>query len=121
MNPYYVHQTTPGVRIKICAKTVRFENYDRYVTRSWRYNTALALPLTEDHATSLAEKYALPTEAVLKLKGKPVPVKKWNIFWSPEGRVIATVEAKTAVEAKKKTPKPYKKFMGEVYVEEVIL
>lgn len=45
-------------------------------------------------------------------------MKKWNIIWSPEGRVIATVDAKDAAAAKKQTPKPYKKYMGEVYVEE---
>jgi hypothetical protein len=119
MNPYYVKHDDPNIRIKICAKTVRFWTKTEWT--GWRYYTTLALPLTESHALSLVKKYALPAEMGLTLQGKSVPAKKWNIFWSPEGRVIATVEAKTAVEAKKKTPKPYKKFMGEIYVEEVIL
>lgn len=46
-------------------------------------------------------------------------LKKWNIVWSPEGRVIAAVWALTARAAKAQTPKPYSKFMGEVYIEEV--
>lgn len=47
------------------------------------------------------------------------PLKKFNIIWSPEGRTIATVNAKDAVKAKKQTPAPYKRYPGEVYVEEV--
>ena len=47
------------------------------------------------------------------------PLKKFKIYWSPEGRCIATVDAKDAVTAKKQTPAPYKRYMGEVYVEEV--
>ena len=47
-----------------------------------------------------------------------LPMKTWDIFWSPEGRVIATVAAVDAKSAKKKTPLPYRKYMGEVYVEE---
>lgn len=39
------------------------------------------------------------------------------IVWSPEGRAIAEVQAKDAVSAKKKTPMPYRKYLGEVYVE----
>jgi hypothetical protein len=45
------------------------------------------------------------------------PLKTFNIVWSPEGRTIATVEARDAASAKKQTPAPYKRYMGEVYVE----
>jgi|APCry1669192969_1035441.scaffolds.fasta_scaffold24018_2 hypothetical protein len=38
------------------------------------------------------------------------------LMWAPEGRMIAQVEAKDASAAKRKTPKPYKKYRGEVYV-----
>src|ERR1041385_217642 len=40
----------------------------------------------------------------------------WNIYWAPEGRKIATIEAKDAAAAKKQTPLPFRKFKGEVYV-----
>ena len=43
----------------------------------------------------------------------------YRVFWSPEGRQIATVEARDARSAKRKAPKPYRKFLGEIYVEEV--
>ena len=42
---------------------------------------------------------------------------QWKVFWSPEGRCIATVEAKTARAAKRKAPMPYRKYLGEIYVE----
>jgi hypothetical protein len=45
-------------------------------------------------------------------------MKKWKIVWSPEGRTIVTVYAKNIKVARKSTPQPYRKFMGEVYVEE---
>ena len=48
------------------------------------------------------------------------PPALWNIVWSPEGRTIATVRAASMQAAKKLTPKPYSKFMGEVYVEAVV-
>jgi hypothetical protein len=41
----------------------------------------------------------------------------YRVFWSPEGRQIATVEARDARSAKRKAPKPYRKFLGEIYVE----
>lgn len=42
---------------------------------------------------------------------------KFDIYWSPEGRMIATVEAKTAKAAKRMAPMPYRKFLGEIYTE----
>lgn len=46
-------------------------------------------------------------------------MKTWKVFWSPEGRCIATVIAKTAKAAIRKAPYPYKKYLGEMYAEEV--
>lgn len=46
-------------------------------------------------------------------------MKTFKLFWSPEGRLIATVEANTAKAAKRKAPLPYRKFLGEIYAEEV--
>ena len=45
-------------------------------------------------------------------------MKTWTLYWSPEGRAIAVVQAKTARAAKRKAPMPYKKFLGEIYAEE---
>ena len=39
------------------------------------------------------------------------------LIWAPEGRPIAEVVAKDAKSAKKQTPMPYKKHLGEVSVE----
>jgi len=44
-------------------------------------------------------------------------MQKWLIFWSPEGRPIKEVEAKSGDDALRKTPMPYRKFMGEVYAQ----
>lgn len=41
----------------------------------------------------------------------------FDIYWSPEGRCIATVLASDERTAKRKTPQPYKKYLGEVYVQ----
>ncbi len=46
-------------------------------------------------------------------------VKTWKLFWAPEGRHIATVRASTPKLAKSRAPLPYRKFKGEIYVEEV--
>ena len=47
-------------------------------------------------------------------------VKLYDLYWSPEGRCIATVEAKDFKIARRKTPKPYRRFLGEIYVTEVV-
>lgn len=39
----------------------------------------------------------------------------WSLYWSPEGRKIATVEAKTRRAAIRKAPQPYRKYFGEIY------
>jgi hypothetical protein len=46
-------------------------------------------------------------------------MKTFELVWSPEGRVIATVSAKTARAAKRMTPAPWSRYPGEVYVREV--
>ena len=43
--------------------------------------------------------------------------KTWAIFWAPEGRQIAIVTAESATAAKRKAPKPYRKYLGEMWVE----
>lgn len=45
-------------------------------------------------------------------------MKTWNLFWSPEGRQIATVTARTASAACRKAPLPYRRYLGEIYAEE---
>ena len=44
-------------------------------------------------------------------------MKKWDLYWSPEGRKIATVEAQTARQAIRKAPQPYRKYLGEITAE----
>lgn len=39
----------------------------------------------------------------------------FDIYWSPEGRKIATVQAKDMRAAKRKAPMPYRKYLGELY------
>lgn len=46
--------------------------------------------------------------------------KRYKLFWSPEGRPIATVLADTPSEAVGKAPLPYRKYLGEIYAEEII-
>jgi len=43
----------------------------------------------------------------------------WYLYWSPEGRCIATVEARTMQIAIHKTPKPYHRYLGEIYAVKV--
>jgi hypothetical protein len=39
-------------------------------------------------------------------------MKTWEVYWSPEGRCIAVVQARTARSAIRKA---YRKFLGELY------
>lgn len=41
----------------------------------------------------------------------------YRLVWSPEGREIARVEATSALAAIRKAPKPYRKYLGEIYAE----
>lgn len=40
---------------------------------------------------------------------------QFDLYWSPEGRKIATVDAQNRSAAIRKAPKPYKKYLGEIY------
>ena len=46
-------------------------------------------------------------------------MKKWKLFWAPTGQPLAKVEAKDARSAIRKAPPPYRKYLGEIYAEEV--
>lgn len=39
----------------------------------------------------------------------------WRLYWSPTGQLIGTVEATTYKAAVRKAPKPYRKYLGEIY------
>jgi hypothetical protein len=39
----------------------------------------------------------------------------FDVYWSPEGRCIATVEAQDTRAAIRKAPQPYRKYLGEMY------
>lgn len=41
----------------------------------------------------------------------------YRLVWSPEGKTIATVQARTAKAAKRKAPQPYRRYLGEIYTE----
>lgn len=43
------------------------------------------------------------------------------LYWSPEGKQIATVEAVDRKAAIRKAPKPYRKYRGEIYAVEVLV
>ena len=46
-------------------------------------------------------------------------MKTYDLFWSPEGRKIATVTARTMRAAIRKAPMPYRRYLGEIYAVEV--
>ena len=43
------------------------------------------------------------------------PIKTYDLFWSPEGRCIATVRATSPKAAIRKAPMPYRRYLGEIY------
>lgn len=45
-------------------------------------------------------------------------LRTFSVYWSPEGRVIATVQAMTARAAIRKAPMPYRRYLGEMYAKE---
>lgn len=49
--------------------------------------------------------------------GRRAMKKTYALFWSPEGRKIAIVTASGFSEARRKAPKPYRKYLGEIGVE----
>ncbi len=46
---------------------------------------------------------------------KPITRYTYTLYWSPEGRPIATVQASTGRNACKMAPKPYRRYIGEIY------
>lgn len=52
-----------------------------------------------------------PTDESRKANG----IKTWQLVWSPEGRIIATVLARTRRAAVRKAPSPYRRYLGEIY------
>lgn len=42
-------------------------------------------------------------------------MKTFELYWAPEGKKIAIVQAKDEKSAKEKAPAPYKKYQGEIY------
>lgn len=43
----------------------------------------------------------------------------YDLYWGPEGRCIATVQAKDPRAAIRKAPQPYRKYLGELYAQPV--
>lgn len=46
-------------------------------------------------------------------------MKTFNLFWSPTGQLLATVQARTMRAAIRKAPMPYRKYLGGIYAVEV--
>ena len=53
-------------------------------------------------------------DTLMTLKGRSRK-QTWDVYWSPEGRKIATIEAVTERQAIRKAPQPYRKYLGEMY------
>jgi hypothetical protein len=52
---------------------------------------------------------------------KPKPTTPtYDVYWAPEGRCIATVDTKDSRAAIRKAPRPYRRYLGEMYVVEVV-
>jgi len=45
----------------------------------------------------------------------------YNVYWAPEGRVIATVQARSMRAAKRMAPAPYRAYLGELYCIPVVM
>ena len=43
------------------------------------------------------------------------PLNTYDLYWSPEGKKIDTVKATSTRAAIRKAPKPYRKYLGEIY------
>jgi len=44
---------------------------------------------------------------------------RYDVVWSPEGRVIATVTAQNPRSAIRKAPLPYRKYLGELHAKQI--
>lgn len=47
-------------------------------------------------------------------------MKTYKLVWSPSGQAIATVQARTLREARRKAPMPWRKYLGEIYAEQTV-
>lgn len=54
-------------------------------------------------------------EAADPVSKPKVPLKRWDVYWSPEGRKIETVEAKTATAAIRKVSRARRWPSAEMY------
>ena len=50
---------------------------------------------------------------------KATPMKTYQLRWGPTAQVIGTVQAATPRLAIRKAPQPYRKYLGEIYAEEL--
>jgi hypothetical protein len=46
-------------------------------------------------------------------------MKTFELFWGPTGRAFALVSATTVLAAKRKAPRPWGRYQGEIYAKEV--
>lgn len=46
-------------------------------------------------------------------------MKTYILIWAPEGKEIATVQARSPSAARRKAPKPYRAYLGEIGVQEI--
>ena len=53
------------------------------------------------------------------MPSRPYPHKTYKVRWAPTMDVIAIVRARDAGTARRKAPKPYRKYLGEISVEEM--
>ena len=47
-------------------------------------------------------------------------MRDFALFWAPVGGCIDIVSARKASSAKRKAPQPYRKYLGEIYVVELV-
>ena len=59
------------------------------------------------------------TEIPLRAYQLEPDMSPYQLVWSPEGRVIATVYARTMRAAIRKAPMPYRRYLGEIYAIEL--
>lgn len=45
----------------------------------------------------------------------------FRLIWAPEGRTLCIVDAKDAKAARRKAPLPYRKALGEIHVDELLV
>lgn len=46
-------------------------------------------------------------------------MKTFIVYWSPQGRAIATIQARNARAACRKAPMPWRRYPGELYAVEI--